>query len=53
MELYLNGIDICYEEAAKLSEGVSKLLNLTSLNLNLSENEMSDYAISILAEGIS
>jgi hypothetical protein len=35
LELDLTGNEIGDEGAAKLSRGVSKLLNLTKLNLNL------------------
>ncbi len=31
---FISGNSIGYEGAAKIGEGVSKLLNLTSLNLN-------------------
>lgn len=57
LELHIGKNEICghgigVEGAAKLGEELSKLENLTSLNLDISENEIGDEGVEKLVRGL-
>ncbi len=53
LKLNLYDNNICAEGVAQIGEGVSKLLNLTHLNMDIRENGISAKESAIICDSIS